>query len=65
MSLFDKCKNYTRVTETKEAGYYPYFKPIQSGANTTVKIYGREMIMIGSNNYLGLTQHPKVPAEIE
>ena len=60
MSLFDKCKNYTRVTETKEAGYYPYFKPIQSGANTTVKIYGREMIMIGSNNYLGLTQHPKV-----
>ena len=60
MSLFDKCKNYTRVTETKEAGYYPYFKPIQSGANTTVKIYGREMIMVGSNNYLGLTQHPKV-----
>ncbi|MEK7447863.1 MAG: pyridoxal phosphate-dependent aminotransferase family protein [Planctomycetota bacterium] len=60
MNIFDKCKNYTRATEAKASGYYPYFQPIQSGAGTSVKINGREMIMIGSNNYLGLTQHPKV-----
>jgi 8-amino-7-oxononanoate synthase len=60
MDIFLKCRNFTRVTEAKNAGYYPYFKAIQSGASTEVLIDGRKMIMIGSNNYLGLTQHPYV-----
>jgi 8-amino-7-oxononanoate synthase len=60
MDLFDKCKGFTRSLEVKEAGFYPYFRPISSAADTVVTINGREMIMIGSNNYLGLTTHPKV-----
>lgn len=60
MDLFDKCRNYTRAREAMAAGFYPYFKVIQSGAGSEVIIDGRKMIMIGSNNYLGLTQHPKV-----
>ena len=60
MDLFDKCRKFTRSLEVKEAGFYPYFRPISSAAETVVTIHGREMIMIGSNNYLGLTTHPKV-----
>jgi 8-amino-7-oxononanoate synthase len=60
MDLFDKCKNFTRSLEVKEAGFYPYFRPISSAAETVVTIHGHKMIMIGSNNYLGLTTHPKV-----
>jgi 8-amino-7-oxononanoate synthase len=60
MEIFSKCYNYTRAKEAKAKGYYPYFKAIQSGADTEVLIDGRKMIMIGSNNYLGLTQHPAV-----
>jgi 8-amino-7-oxononanoate synthase len=60
MDLFDKCKSFTRSLEVKEAGFYPYFRPISSAADTVVTIHGREMIMIGSNNYLGLVTHPKV-----
>ena len=60
MDLFEKCRKFTRADETIEAGYYPYFKAIQSGAGSTVIIDGRKVIMIGSNNYLGLTQDPRV-----
>lgn len=60
MDLFEKCRNYTRAQEAIAAGYYPYFKAIQSGADTTVIVDGHKMIMIGSNNYLGLTQDPRV-----
>ena len=60
MDLFDKCKSFTRSLEVKEAGVYPYFRPISSASDTVVTINGREMIMIGSNNYLGLVTHPKV-----
>jgi 8-amino-7-oxononanoate synthase len=60
MDLFQKCRDYTRPQEAQAAGYYPYFKAIQSGASSEVIIDGRKMIMIGSNNYLGLTQHPAV-----
>jgi 8-amino-7-oxononanoate synthase len=60
MDLFDKCKKFTRSMEVKDAGVYPYFRPISSATDTVVTIHGHEMIMIGSNNYLGLTTHPKV-----
>jgi len=60
VDLFAKCKNYTRAKEAMAAGMYPYFRPIQSGPGSEVIIDGKSMIMIGSNNYLGLTGHPKV-----
>jgi len=60
--LFDKCKSGTseRAREAMRQGWYPYFKAIDSGADTEVYIKGKKMIMIGSNNYLGLTQDERV-----
>lgn len=60
MDIFEKCFRYTAAKEARKAGYYPYFKPIESGQGSQVTIKGRRMIMIGSNNYLGLTSHPKL-----
>jgi len=60
VELFEKCKNFTRAREAIAAGMYPYFRAIQSGPGSEVMIDGKMMIMVGSNNYLGLTGHPKV-----
>jgi len=62
MSLFDKCYRFTRAREVMAAGYYPYFVPIEASHDTEVVIGGQRKIMVGSNNYLGLTHHPKVLA---
>jgi 8-amino-7-oxononanoate synthase len=59
--LFDKCRGgFERAKQAQEEGWYPYFKAIQSGADTEVIIDEKKMIMIGSNNYLGLTQDERV-----
>ena len=60
--LFDKCYEFTRDEELKIHGLYPFFKPISRLAGPHVVVDGRDMIMVGSNNYLGLTTHPKVKA---
>ncbi len=60
MDLFDKIKSYTKVSEAREMGVYPYFLPLQNSEGTTAIFEGHEVIMIGSNNYLGLTTHPHV-----
>jgi 8-amino-7-oxononanoate synthase len=60
MDLFQKCYEFSRDEEVKAAGLYPYFTPISEAKGNRVKVYGREMILIGSNNYLGLIDHPKV-----
>ncbi len=60
MDLFAKCKNFTRAAEARASGYYPYFIPLDDTEGTEVVVNGKRMIMIGSNNYLGLTTHPKV-----
>ncbi|MFH0930603.1 MAG: pyridoxal phosphate-dependent aminotransferase family protein [Candidatus Zixiibacteriota bacterium] len=60
MDLFEKCKRFTEAKKVMAAGYYPFFIPISSGQDTEVTVRGKEMIMIGSNNYLGLTSHPEV-----
>jgi len=60
LDLFEKCYKFTRADEAKAQGYYPFFKAIQSGAGSSVMIDGKKFIMIGSNNYLGLTQDPRV-----
>ncbi|MGH7576099.1 MAG: aminotransferase class I/II-fold pyridoxal phosphate-dependent enzyme, partial [Longimicrobiales bacterium] len=62
MSLFAKCYRFTKARELQAAGLYPYFKPIQASFDTEVIINGERKIMVGSNNYLGLTHHPKVIA---
>jgi len=60
VALFEKCKNFTQAREIQAAGLYPYFTPISESEDTVVKIGGKSKVMMGSNNYLGLTHHPKV-----
>jgi len=60
LDLFDKCTNFTLADEVKSKGFYPYFRPIQANEGPVVQMEGRQVIMAGSNNYLGLTAHPKV-----
>lgn len=60
MDLFKKCLEFTRADEVKAAGVYPYFRPIEENEGPVVQIEGKRIIMAGSNNYLGLTGHPKV-----
>src|SRR5438445_2955113 len=62
VTLFDKCKNFTKARELQAVGLYPYFRPISHSEDTVVVIEGKERIMMGSNNYLGLTHHPAVLA---
>jgi 8-amino-7-oxononanoate synthase len=62
MDIFTKCAKFTRAREAMEAGIYPFFLPLEDTEGTEVTINGRRTIMIGSNNYLGLTTHPKVRA---
>lgn len=58
--IFKKAHDFTTADEIKEMGLYPYFKPLQATDGTTVCIEGRDVIMAGSNNYLGLTNDPRV-----
>lgn len=60
MDLFKKCFEFTRADEIKAMGLYPYFRPIEANEGPEVQIEGRKIVMAGSNNYLGLTAHPKV-----
>ena len=60
MDIFDKCFEFTTAREAMASGLYPYFVPLDSSEGTEVTYEGRRIIMIGSNNYLGLTTHPKV-----
>jgi len=60
MDLFEKCRNFTAAKEAIERGVYPYFIPLNENEGTEVVYQGRRLIMCGSNNYLGLTTHPKV-----
>jgi 8-amino-7-oxononanoate synthase len=60
VALFNKCRDFTRAREAQAAGTYPYFKAISESEDTIVVIEGKKRIMLGSNNYLGLTHHPRV-----
>lgn len=59
-SLFDKCYDYRYADDVKKAGIYPYFRAIEESEGPVVRMDGKQIIMAGSNNYLGLTAHPKV-----
>jgi 8-amino-7-oxononanoate synthase len=58
--IFEKCEKFTAAKAAIAAGVYPYFHVIESGQDPEVVVEGRRMIMLGSNNYLGLTSHPKL-----
>lgn len=60
MGLLDKVKKYTIANDLRAAEMYHYFRVIESGQENSVRISGRDVIMLGSNNYLGLTNHPRV-----
>ncbi len=60
MDLFQKCKDFTTAKEVMEAGFYPYFRPIESAQDTEVYIKGKKYLMLGSNSYLGLTNDERV-----
>ena len=60
MELYDKCKKFTEAKKIKAMGFYPYFRVISSEQNTEVIVNSKKTLMLGSNSYLGLTNHPKV-----
>jgi 8-amino-7-oxononanoate synthase len=60
MDIFTKCFQYTEAKDAIERGVYPYFIPLNENEGTEVVFQGKRLIMCGSNNYLGLTTHPKV-----
>jgi 8-amino-7-oxononanoate synthase len=60
LPLFAKVRNFTSAAEVRATGLYPYFRTISSAQDTEVIIKGRKVLMLGSNSYLGLTNHPKV-----
>ena len=58
--LFQKCREYSDSTVARAQGFYPYFRCIEQSYGNHVVCEGKEKIMIGSNNYLGLAQDPRV-----
>jgi 8-amino-7-oxononanoate synthase len=56
----DKVVKFEAAREVMSMGIYPYFRPIDSDQDTEVTIGGKKILMMGSNNYLGLTNHPEV-----
>lgn len=62
MDLFAKCQAFKEAKRVQAAGVYPFFRPIEATCGSGVISHGRRRVMIGSNNYLGLTHHPRVLA---
>ncbi len=60
MRIREIARNYTDARKVMAAGYYPYFRPVESDQDTWVDLNGQKVLMLGSNNYLGLTNHPEV-----
>lgn len=60
MRIRERSSRFTSAKEVRALGLYPYFRPIDSDQDTEVIINNRRVLMMGSNNYLGLTNHPEV-----
>lgn len=60
--LFDKAKGFTQAKEAMAAGIYPYFRALSTTEGAVAHFEGKEVVMCGSNNYLGLTTDPRVRA---
>ena len=60
-SLLNKiCAEYTLADEVKAMGIYPYYRPIESGQDPVVRMAGKDVLMFGSNSYLGLSDDPRL-----
>lgn len=64
-TIFNKCYDFKEAEEARTSGIYPFFKPIERSQGTKVYIEGREMLMAGSNNYLGLANDPRLKEAAE
>lgn len=64
MDLFDKCMTYTRAEEAQNSGMYPYFTEIQDVDGNYVWVDGKRILMVGSNNYLGLFDNERIKAAV-
>lgn len=60
VDIFQKAYDFTRADDVKKAGYYPYFRAIEANEGPVVRMEGKDVIMAGSNNYLGLTRDRRV-----
>ena len=60
LALFNKVRNFESAARARATGLYPYFRTITSAQDTEVMIAGKKVLMLGSNSYLGLTNHPKI-----
>jgi len=60
MQVFEKCANFNVARDLRAAGLYPYFQRIEASADTEVVIDGHRKVMVGSNNYMGLTHDPRI-----
>lgn len=60
MDIFEKCADFTLADQYRSMGIYPYFHALESRQDVEVIMEGKRRIMLGSNNYLGLTTHPQV-----
>jgi 8-amino-7-oxononanoate synthase len=58
--IFEKASKFTLAKEAMEMGIYPYFRPLSDTEGAIAYFEGKEVVMIGSNNYLGLTTHPRL-----
>src|ERR1035438_10323113 len=61
-ALLAKAREFKTANQLRELGLYPYFRTISSGQDTEVMIEGKKVLMLGSNSYLGLTNHPQIKA---
>ena len=60
MDVFKKCFDFTRAEEAKKSGLYPYFTEIEKVEGDSVWVNGKKILMVGSNNYLGLFDNAEV-----
>jgi 8-amino-7-oxononanoate synthase len=58
--VFDKCYKFMAADNARKMGVYPFFRPLEVNNGPIAQLEGREVIMLGSNNYLGLTADPRV-----
>jgi 8-amino-7-oxononanoate synthase len=60
LPLLDKVRGFVNAAQVRATGLYPYFRTISSAQDTEVIIEGKKVLMLGSNSYLGLTNHPRI-----
>lgn len=65
LPLFNKTRSFTSAREVRAMGLYPYFRTISSAQDTEVMMAGKKVLMLGSNSYLGLTNHPRIKEAVK